>query len=83
MTEAESILSELKKTNTSINALAQKMKKTEKRMQRVEKRVKVSSSTPSSADDKCGLKQSSIPAGIRVSRKPSYIAIELLHTAIA
>ncbi|XP_065915539.1 uncharacterized protein [Dysidea avara] len=65
MTEAESILSELKKTNTSINALAQKMKKTEKRMQRVEKRVKVSSSTPSSADDKCGLKQSSIPAGIR------------------
>ena len=70
--EAESILSELKKTNTSINALAQKMKKTEKRMQRVEKRVKVSSSPPSSADDKCALKRTSIPAGIRVSRKHSY-----------
>jgi len=70
--EGQAILSELKKTNITIIALAERVRKSEKRMQKVEKRVKVSSdssskdSSPSSSHNDCCLKKGSIPVGIRV-----------------
>jgi len=63
--EATAILSELKKANTSIKALTDKVKKSEKRMQRVEKRIKVSSNAPPPSS--CSFsKKHKIPVGIRV-----------------
>ena len=58
------LLSELKKTNTTMGKLAEKVKKAEKRMRNMEKKVSSSSSSsPSSLR-----KAVSIPSGIRVRK---------------
>lgn len=58
------LLSELKKTNTTMGKLAEKVKKAEKRMRNMEKKVSSSSSSSPSSSKKTV----SVPSGIRVRK---------------
>ena len=58
------LLSELKKTNTTMGKLAEKVKKAEKRMRNMEKKVSSSSSSSPSSSRKAV----SVPSGIRVRK---------------